>query len=201
MIQSINIPAEFGGIERPIFSRATYSNRFQTPYKGSPVNKTVNIPVEFGGTEKPVLSKTTYSNRFHAPLKSSPVTKTVKIVDEYGDPLPGAHIFFDKNNGTTTDFDGFATISSNEGSRELTISFMGFNAQKFRIDQLPSKVRLEPGESLGEVIITSKPKPTPMKTDSQVPKYLFPAIGGLALLLILMQSTNGGSNAPKKVNL
>lgn len=129
----------------------------------------------------------------------STVTRTVKIVDEFGDPLPGAHIYFGQNSGTTTDFNGLASLSGEE-DREVTISYVGFKSQKFPFGSLPSRVQLTMDSDLGEVIITAPSAAKAAASDSRVPKYLFPAIGGIALLLMLM-SLGSPSPEPKEITL
>ncbi len=128
---------------------------------------------------------------------STAINRTVKIVDEFGDPLPGAHVYFDQNSGTTTNFDGIASISG-DGNREIYISYVGFKPAKYHFNTLPSTVKLLMDGDLGEVVITAPAKATAI--DSRVPKYLFPAIGGIALLLILM-SMAGNESGPKEVTL
>ena len=127
-------------------------------------------------------------------FESNSVThKTIKVTDEQGMPLPGAHVYFDHNSGETTNFDGFASLSSSDADKIVTISYVGFQPQRFPLNDLPSVVQLTPGEILDEVVVTAPGK-------DGVPKYLFPAIGGVALLLILMASS-GGSSKPQIVKV
>lgn len=112
---------------------------------------------------------------------NSPTTKTVKVTDEFGTPLPGAHVYFTQNNGTTTDFNGNASLSSNSGAIQTHISYMGFKTQTYPFNALPATVKLQPAaNALNEVVVTA---PSGKK---EVPKYLFPALGAAALLLIVM---------------
>ena len=164
------------------------------------------IPEEYGGGTfytrpivEPVLSPS--YQPVNEPIRmtavSTKTTRKVRVTDDQGTPLPGAHVYFDQNNGTTANFNGEATVSSTDPSRKVYISYVGFEPKGFRLQDLPSSVRLSPGEMLNEVIVDAPAKAA--KTDSQVPKYLFPAIGGIALLAILMSM--GSPAAPKEVTL
>lgn len=162
-------------------------------------NKLVRIPDDMGGGYLPqpkaepvqTVYKTTTVN-------SSAITRTVRVVDDYGTPIPGAHVYFDQKTGTTTNFNGEASISADSGNKKVYISYVGFAPQGFTLQNLPSTVKMTAGETLDEVIIDA-PKKTAAKSDSKVPKYLFPAIGATALLLILMNA--GSPTKPKEVTL
>lgn len=165
----------------------------------------LRIPQELGGgtvstrtTIKPISNYNTAptTSLTSTAVSTAAINKTVKVVDEFGNPLPGAHIYFTQNSGVTTDFNGIASLSG-DGSKEVTISYVGFKPAKYVFKSLPFTVKLEMDNELGEVLITAPAKAA--ATDSKVPKYLFPAIGGIAFLLIMM-SMAGGSN-PKEVTL
>ncbi len=168
-----------------------------TTYKSIYTN--LEIPSELGGgsIERPIVEPVLSLQPKQTLSYSSPekITRTVRVLDDQGSPLPGAHVYFDQNAGTTTSFNGTASITG-EPDREVYISYMGFSPAGYTLRNLPSTVKLAAGESLDEVIITAPAKAA--KTDSKVPKYLFPAVGGVALLLILMSM---GSPAPKEVTL
>lgn len=154
-----------------------------------------NAPLPFTLKQEPVRTTSVYLPKptVTATVNATAMTtKTVKVLDETGAPLPGANVYFNSTSGTTTDFDGFASLSNADPTKIVTISYMGFNSQSFRLKDLPSAVKLVPGETLGEVIVTA---PAPKKG---LPKYLIPAIGGVALLLILMSA---GNPSPKEVTL
>ena len=162
----------------------------------------LEVPSELGGgsiqrplAETVVPSGYTAQPRQTLSLAPEKITRTVRVLDDQGTPLPGAHVYFDNSSGTTTNFNGTASITG-EPDREVYVSYIGFSPSGYTLRNLPSTVKLTPGESLDEVVITAPAKAA--KTDSKVPKYLFPAIGGVALLLILMSM---GSPAPKEVTL
>ena len=165
----------------------------------------LQIPADLGGgsitrkTTEPVLSTTNYKpvlEPVRMTATATVVSKKVRVLDDQGTPLPGAHVYFDQNEGTATNFNGEAELSSTDPNRKVYISYVGFEPKAFTLQSLPATVRLSPGETLEEVVIDAPAKAA--KSDSNVPKYLFPAIGGVALLLILMSM---GSPAPKEVTL
>ena len=163
-------------------------------------NNLVRIPSDLGGGYLPVKPKLEPAQPVIQTLnRTSPVSRTVRVVDEYGTPLPGAHVYFDQNDGATTNFNGEASISDEDPNRKVYVSFVGFEPQGFTLQNLPSTVKLTAGETLNEVIIDAPAKKTAAGSDSKVPKYLFPAIGGVALLLILMNA--GSPTPPKEVTL
>lgn len=59
-----------------------------------------------------------------------------RILDDSGNPLPGASVIEkdNPNNGVISDFNGEFVISVNEDSKELTISFLGFETKTVQID-------------------------------------------------------------------
>ena len=143
-------------------------------------------------TRQPIFRTTS------APAPTTKITRNVRVLDDQGTPIPGAHVYFNQNTGTTTNFNGQASISSTDPNKKVYITFVGFEAQGFRLADLPATVTMKAGETLKEVVITA---PSGRKTDSKVPKYLFPAIGGIALLAILMSMAGGKGSTPKKVTL
>ncbi len=58
-----------------------------------------------------------------------------RIIDNTGNPLPGANVIEKDNptNGVITDFNGEFIISVNEESKELTVSFLGFETKTVQI--------------------------------------------------------------------
>ena len=175
---SLRIPQELGG--GMIDTRSTIQPVFDYQHALAPIQR---------------LSATVPTAT--ATVTATAINRTVKVVDEFGDPLPGAHIYFSQNSGTTTNFDGIASLSG-DGNREVHISYVGFKPAKYLFKSLPSTVKLIMDSELGEVFITAPAKSAAI--DSKVPKYLFPAIGGIALLLILM-SMAGSQSGPKEVTL
>lgn len=96
------------------------------------------------------------------------VSGTIK--DTSGEPLPGANILEKgTSNGTTTDFDGNFTLSTNPQST-LVISFSGFETQEIAINGRSNiNVVLKEGLELEEVVITgNRTKPRTI-LDSPVP--------------------------------
>lgn len=125
------------------------------------------------------------------------ITVTVRVVDEFGNPVDRAHLFISKSNGAVTNSNGFASITGNAYD-SLTISHMGKKPEKFTLQNTPKELVLrEDFADLDEVIITAagRPKPVP---DAPMPKYLIPAVGGFALLLILMSMAG---SEPKEITL
>jgi len=119
------------------------------------------------------------------------ITKQTKVVDEFGNPLEKAHVYFSQNKGTTTNANGIAFLTGNP-SQTVSISYVGMGTKQFSLETLPPKITLiMQANQMDEVVVTSKKKETP--------KYLWPAIGGVAALLILMSI--GSENEPKKVTL
>ena len=118
------------------------------------------------------------------------ITRQTKVVDEFGNPLEKAHVYFSQNNGTTTNANGTAFITG-APSQTVTVSYVGMGTKQFSLEHLPPKITLiMQANQMDEVVVTSK---------KETPKYLWPAIGGVAALLILMSI--GSENEPKKVTL
>lgn len=126
------------------------------------------------------------------------INRQITVVDEFGYPVSKAHIYFSTNKGVTTDNNGKANLIGDAWSK-VTVSHVGKKSVEHTFQNIPATIVLyEEFEGLDEVVITA-PKPSGAATDSKVPNYLFPAIGALALLLILMQSTGG--TTPKEITL
>lgn len=127
------------------------------------------------------------------------VTRTiqVRVMDEFGYPISNAHVFTSEKNGSITNSNGYASLTGNAYDL-VTVSYVGKKPLQYTLQNTPREVVLfESFESLDEVTIVGPKKP-PIKPDPALPKYLIPAIGGLALLAILM-SSNGPD--PLKVTL
>lgn len=123
---------------------------------------------------------------------ASTITRQTMVVDEFGNPLQRAHVYFSQNNGTTTNAKGIAFLTGSPG-QTVTISYVGMGTKQFSLENLPPKITLiMQANQMDEVVVTSKKK-------KETPKYLWPAIGGVAALLILMSI--GSENEPKKVTL
>ena len=106
-------------------------------------------------------------------------TRQVKVVDEFGSPLSKAHVFFSENNGTATNAGGYAFLTG-DSEAIVNLSYMGKKTKKFKFGDLPPVVTLnEDFSELPEVVVTAKKK-------DETPKYLWPAIGATAGLMILM---------------
>jgi hypothetical protein len=118
------------------------------------------------------------------------IARQTKVVDEFGDPLPKAHVYFSQNNGTTTNANGTAFLTG-KPAQTVTVSYVGMGSKQFSLESLPPKITLiMQANQMDEVVITSKQK-------NKTPKYLWPALGGVAALLILMSV----GSEPKKVTL
>ncbi len=127
------------------------------------------------------------------------VKKTIqtRVMDEFGSPIFNAHVFTSPSNGATTNSNGYAELTGNAYDN-VTVSYVGKTPIRFTLQNTPREVVLfESFESLDEVVVMAPRKPT-VKTDPSLPKYLIPAIGGVALLMILMSAS---SSSPEKVTL
>ena len=96
---------------------------------------------------------------------------TGKITDNEGEPLVGASIYVVGSGiGTTTDFDGKYKLELPAGNYVLEISYVGHStsSQSVAVTQggITLDVSLEPGVSLGEVMIVSGSKKAEKITDS-----------------------------------
>ena len=71
------------------------------------------------------------------------------IVDSSGNPIAGATIIdkSDPTNGVISDFNGQFVISVSESSKELEISFLGFESETVTIDGKFVNVKLEEAAS------------------------------------------------------
>jgi len=115
--------------------------------------------------------------------------KRIQVVDEFDNPLVGAHVL-QNDKGSVTQWNGVTYINSSYPGKVI-ISYVGTESQTHSFDSIPEKIIMKM-ESLNEVhIVANKP-------DSGMPKYLIPAIGATAALLILMSASSG---SPKKVTL
>ena len=88
-------------------------------------------------------------------FSQSTITGTI-IDSEMNAPLPGANIVEKgTRNGTTTDFDGNFTLTTEKSSGQLVISFVGYASQTidFSGDQNLGTVTLSPDNALEEVVI------------------------------------------------
>ena len=119
------------------------------------------------------------------------LTRSTRIVDEFNNPLEGVNIYWENGTkGTSTDANGEATIVT-PVDQKVTISYVGKYSDTYQASKLPPKIiMMDEVQTLGEVVITNKPK-------NKTPKYLWPALGGTALLFILMSL----GSEPKKVTL
>lgn len=125
------------------------------------------------------------------------ITINTRVTDEFGSPVANAHLSIPNGNGATTNSNGYASLTGNAYDL-LTISHVGKTSAQFTLQETPRLVELkERYENLDEVVITAKNKP--IITDPSLPKYFIPAIGGLALLMILMSASS--SSKPEKVTL
>lgn len=119
------------------------------------------------------------------------ISKSTRVVDERDKPLEGAHIYWENGTkGTTTNANGEANLVT-PVDQKVTISFVGKYKDNYQVSQLPPKIiMMDKIQTLGEVVLTNKPKST-------TPKYLWPALGATALLMIVMSL----GSEPKKVTL
>ncbi len=79
------------------------------------------------------------------------------VTDESGEPLPGVNVVVKgTRNGTQTDFDGYFSIQTNEGS-ELSFSYIGYHVDTIPIYSSVMNVRMEEDVStLDEVVVTAQ---------------------------------------------
>ena len=115
--------------------------------------------------------------------------KKIQVVDEFDTPLVGAHVI-QNDKGSATQWNGVTYINSSY-SGNVVISYVGTETQTHSFDSIPEKIIMKM-ESLKAVNIVAN------KTKSEMPKYLIPAIGATAALIILMSASSG---SPKKVTL
>ncbi len=87
------------------------------------------------------------------------ITGTVYDADSSG-PLPGANVIIKgTNNGTTTDFDGKFTLTSETSTGSVEISYIGFTTQtiSFEVNDSETKdlgnIQLQLGNALDEIVI------------------------------------------------
>ncbi len=91
-------------------------------------------------------------------LAQAQTTITGTVVDETNMPLPGASVVVDgTSTGTSTDFDGKFSLTTEESSGVLTISFVGYGNEKARFDGAGNigSIGLAPSaDVLDEIFIT-----------------------------------------------
>lgn len=125
------------------------------------------------------------------------VTIQVRVMDEFGQPVRNAHVFTSKTNGATTNSNGYASLTG-DAYATVTVSHVGKKPVQYTLQSTPTSVVLkEDYNSLDEVVITGSKSPG-IKPDASMPNYLVPAIGGLALLAILMSASG---SKPQNVTL
>ena len=113
------------------------------------------------------------------------MTKNFTVVDQQGVPISGVHVFTSNSNVTVTDIDGKATLSASAGDK-ITFSHLSYTGQQHPVENVPSKVVLQPGvNQLPEVVITPKKKMN----------WLKPVGVGLAFMLLIT------AGKPKKATL
>ena len=83
-------------------------------------------------------------------------TITGTVTDDTGLPLPGANIIIkNTSTGTQSDFDGNYTISAS-ADQVLVFSYVGFDPAEVPVgSQTKINMALQPGNVLGEIVITS----------------------------------------------
>ncbi|MFH4963420.1 TonB-dependent receptor [Gaetbulibacter sp. M235] len=96
---------------------------------------------------------------------------TGKITDNEGEPLSGASVYVAENGiGTTTDLDGTYKLELPVGNHAVKISYVGYSPSSQSVTitegETTLNVSLEPGVSLGEVMIVSGSKKAEKITDS-----------------------------------
>ena len=82
--------------------------------------------------------------------------KTVsgKVLDETGTPLPGASVLEKgTSNGTSTDFDGNFTLTVNDDSKTLMVSFIGYTSREGAITDNITITLLPDASILDEVVV------------------------------------------------
>ena len=81
-------------------------------------------------------------------------TITGTVLDETGTPLPGASVVVkNTTNGTSTDFDGKFSLSVNDNSTTLIISFVGYASKEVAITDNISVTLMPDASILDEVVV------------------------------------------------
>ena len=85
---------------------------------------------------------------------------TGTVFDTEGERVIGASVTWKNSTiGTTTDIDGKFEIKPHKGSKELTVSFIGYEPVTLAINsqtKLPLDIKLKPGIELKEVQVTGR---------------------------------------------
>lgn len=138
--------------------------------------------------------------------KKGLLSKEVQIIDVDGKPLAGAHLVWKdgkKNVGTTTDSNGFATVTVPIESTKISISFVGKRSHVAAFRDLGQMIGLQNNvDNLPPVTVgTEKEKPD----DQQKPtKTNYLKVAGISIAALLIIGAIGGEgkkskglNAPK----
>lgn len=84
-----------------------------------------------------------------------------KVVDENNQPLLGANVFwFNTTVGATTDIDGNFTIKTIDETKDLVVSYIGFQTQKIAVTSNFVTIVLKETTNLNEVTVTKTQKAT-----------------------------------------
>lgn len=95
-----------------------------------------------------------YSGTMQAQKSDQQITVKATVLDEKSEPIIGATIVIEgTSTGTVTDLDGVFQLKVSPSST-ITISYIGYLAQKFKAGALPNKIILkEETETLDEVVV------------------------------------------------
>ena len=126
---------------------------------------------------KPILFLLFTFSIFSAYAQQVRITGQVK--DITGQPLQGATVQLDGvRGGTTTDNNGYYSLSANPGRQVLIISFVGFNTQRIPItvgqSDLVQDVALVEGGDLGAVTVVGSRNVARTRVETPVPVDVIP---------------------------
>lgn len=145
-------------------------------------------------------------------------TVSGKVMDsDLNTPLPGANVIErGTSNGTTTDFDGNFTLTTQSNSGSIVISYVGFGTLtlNFNGDTNFGQVNLSADSALDEVIVVSsgvidiaKERETPVAVSTISPREISLKVGNMEFPEIMNQTPGvyatktGGGYGDSRINL
>ena len=97
-------------------------------------------------------------------------TFTGNVSDDDNQPLPGVNILVKGTTaGTTTDFDGKFTISTNQENAILIFSILGFKTKEMKGSETMSVKMQTSAEALNEIVLVGSRNPRMTKLETPVP--------------------------------
>lgn len=153
-----------------------------------------------------------------------------KVLAEDGSPLPGASVYIDKSTvgeksetagivtnyslGTTTDVNGYFSLSVSEQTDHLTCSFIGYETQQFNIrNKTFITITMKESQSaLGEVVVTGyqkieKRKLTSAVSNLKAASILQAGVSSVDMMLsgqvagVQTTAVSGAPGAPAKIRI